>query len=164
MGILALVLALQDPGNVFNMGTTADRLVVLEAESGTPVNSAGETWTLVNAGTTPAAPTTPSSFVGTGAMVCLANNGGGNDNATGFVNGPRLDFRVLFRQAGTYYVWIRGRAYDDTAATPTQPPGNNDSCHVALDGVASAAGFRVSGYAATDWDWSRTREGGNITI
>ena len=161
MGILAIALTLQAAGQVFDMGTGADRLVVLEAESGTAVNSAADTWTLVNAGTTPAAPTTPSSFGGTGAMVCLANNGGGNDNATTFVNGPRLNFRVLFRQAGTYYVWVRGRGYD---TAPSDLIGENDSCHVGLNGVAAPAGFRLGGYNAVDWDWSRNREGGTASI
>jgi hypothetical protein len=161
MGILATALLLQAAGQVFDMGTTADRLVVLEAESGTAVNSATDTWTLVNAGTTPAAPVTTNSFVGTGAMVCLANDGGFNDSSTAFVNGPRLSFRCLFRQAGTYYIWVRGRGYD---TPPNDLIGENDSSHVGLNGVAAPSGYRVSGFNATQWQWSRTREGGNASV
>lgn len=165
MGFLTLVLTLQAMGQVFDQGTTADRLTVLEAESGTPTNVGTDAWQLVHATTTPPAPTTPQSFVGTGAMSCLPNNGGGNnDNATGFVNGSRLAFRCLFRAAGTYYVWVRGRAFDDSTATPAQAPGDNDSCHVGLNGVAAATGYQVTDFPATQWQWSRARNGGNASI
>lgn len=158
MGFLTLLLALQAAGQVFDMGTNADRLVVLEAESGTVFNANGKTWTVINATSVPPLPTANSSAVGT-AMACLPNDGtGGNDSATGFVNGPRLSFRCLFRQAGTYHVWVRGRAIDGSTATPVQAPGNNDSCHVGLNGVPAVEGYRVVSFPATDWDWSRSRD------
>jgi hypothetical protein len=161
---LALPLSLhaQSAGMVFDQPTTGDRLVVMEAENaGVNTAAAGDTWTIATLSTSPVAPT---GYQGASALVCTPNNGSGNDGATAYINGPRLSFRVLFRSTGTHFLWIRGRALDDTALTPTQPPGNNDSCHVALDGVAIATGYQVSGFVATEWRWSRTRNGGNISF
>jgi hypothetical protein len=161
IGIFALTLSLQSAGQVFNQQTGGDRLVVVEAESaGTVFNAQSKTWTLLSTATTPAAPT---GYQGSGAMACLPNSGTGNSNATGYVNGPRLDFRILFRVTGTHYVWIRGRAPDDTAATPSQPIGNNDSCHIALNGAPIATGFEMSGWD-TNWEWSRNRNGGSASF
>jgi hypothetical protein len=153
-----LALRAQAAGQVYNQPTTGDRLVVMEAENAQERVGNAETWTLATTATAPAAPAT---YGGGGAMVALPNDNSGNDSATTYVNGPRLGFKVAFRTTGTHYVWIRGRALDQTTATPSQPPGNNDSCHVALDGVATTTGYQISGFVATEWRW-RTLRNGNL--
>jgi len=57
---------------------------------------------------------------------------------TGFVaTSPRLDYRVIFRQTGRYYVWVRKYSTG----------GLNDSCHVGLSGAATATSDRIDAFA-----------------
>ena len=44
---------------------------------------------------------------------------------------PRLRYKVYFRQAGTYYLWVKGWG----------PDGNSDSIHYGLDGVSTSSGL-----------------------
>ena len=72
------------------------------------------------------------------------------------VDSPKLDVRVRFDQAGTYYVWVRGSAGGSTS---------DNSCHVGLDGreVASAAAVQFDDLDG--WTWSgTTKAGGRATI
>ena len=79
-------------------------------------------------------------------------------NNTGYTTAsPRLNFDVTFSQAGTYQVWVRGRAGGSVAA-------DSDSVHVGLDGVAVASADRISTFTAT-FGWSRsTLDSVNATL
>lgn len=159
MGILALVLALQAAGQVYNQPTGGDRVVCMEAESfASEVVAGGKDWTLLHATTVP---TADAGFLGTGAMAAMPNTGGpGNDSIAAYVNNSALHFRILFRATGTHYLWLRGRSRVDTG----QPEGNNDSCHIALNGTGIATGFQVQDFDELGWKWSRARNGGNISF
>jgi hypothetical protein len=108
----------------FRQDAGPDGLVVMEAENHDgSVTRNGRSWM-------PAA--APAGFSGVGIMRAAPN--AGVFHTTNFVTrSPRLDFRVDFRQAGTHYIWIRGRA-----ATSA-----DDSLHVGLDGAAVPTGDRV---------------------
>jgi hypothetical protein len=86
-------------------------------------------------------------------MRCDPNNGG-NVN-TGYTTGsPQLDFPIQFTTTGTYNVWLRG-----SAAT-----GDDDSCHVGLDGQGPASSDRISTFG-TSLGWTRaTMDGPVATI
>lgn len=78
----------------------------------------------------------------------------GPDNGTlvdaGYVTGaPRLDFRLDFPSAGTWYVWIRGHA-------KRRDESNSDSLHVGLDGAAQPSAERVTGFTSA-LGWTRQR-------
>lgn len=71
----------------------------------------------------------------------------GNDNAGDTTSGPRLDYRVDFESAGTYYIWVRTQS----------PSGNDDSVHAGLDGtLASDGGYGFAGGSGSSWGWSNT--------
>ncbi|HVK14751.1 MAG TPA: PA14 domain-containing protein, partial [Gemmataceae bacterium] len=83
-----------------------------------------------------------AGFGGTGAMRAGPNTGVVRDkNFT--TTSPRLDYRVAFEQAGTYQVWVRGRA-----ATAT-----DNSVHVGLDGAAVPTADRITGLPA-NYGWA----------
>lgn len=150
VGLLALALSLQSAGQVFNQQATGDRLVVVEAESaGANVTVGSDVWT---------PQTSVTGFRGSSAMVCLPNDGtGANPGA-----GSRLEFRILFRATGTHYLWLRGRARDDTALTPSQPVGNNDSVFVRFN---TGTVIQMDDFVATQWQWDRTNvAGGNVSF
>jgi alpha-tubulin suppressor-like RCC1 family protein len=64
----------------------------------------------------------------------------------------RADFPVLFSQAGTYRVWVRGLAGGSTV-------GTSDSVNVGLNGVVATTADRITGFPAT-WSWrSQTSDG-----
>ena len=120
-------------------------LTAFEAEQfETNVSMGGSSWVFA---------TSPTGFSGTGVMTSAPNAGVLRD--TGYVtNCPRLDFRVNFRRTGTHYVWVRGRG----------PSGNDDSCHVGLDGAAVSTADKVTGFT-TNWGWSRsTADGPSATL
>jgi hypothetical protein len=96
-------------------------------------------------------------------MQANPNTGTGVDTGAFVTGSPRLDFRVMVNATGTYYVWVRGRAPNVT--TPVnQPVGNNDSCHVGLDGAAVATADRITGWADA-WSWrNATMDNARATI
>jgi galactose oxidase len=100
----------------------------------------GKSWTTVFS----------NGFAGVRALQALPNTGAATD--TNYVTGaPRLDFRINFKHTGTHYVWVRG-----WGAT-----GNDDSCHVGLDGAAVASADRVSGFT-NGWTWTRATSDGPL--
>jgi glucose/arabinose dehydrogenase len=130
-------------GGAFQQDPGADGLLVMEAESfHGNVAQGGHTWDAV----------TPSGASGS-ARVANPNSGVNND--TGYTtNSPRLDYRVYFAKAGTHQVWVRGMGAG----------GSDDSCHVGLDGAATASSDRLSSFFTT-WTWSRdTMDGVAATI
>ena len=82
-----------------------------------------------------------------GGTYLVAEPRAGNDNADDTTSGPRLDYRVDFESAGTYYIWVRTQS----------PSGNDDSIHAGLDGtLASDGGIGVAGGSGSNWGWSNT--------
>ncbi|MGH8502488.1 MAG: chitobiase/beta-hexosaminidase C-terminal domain-containing protein [Gammaproteobacteria bacterium] len=57
---------------------------------------------------------------------------------------PRLDYQVEFANAGTHYIWVRGRG----------PGGGSNSVHAGLNGqeLASAAGISVPASSSYGWN------------
>jgi glucose/arabinose dehydrogenase len=119
--------------------------VVIEAEDADGSAAGGNRTWVHNAG--------KSGFAGTGAMRAEPNTGVTRD--TNFTaNSPRLDYRVTFEQAGTYYVWVRGRAASAT----------DNSVHVGLDGAAVATADRINGLPA-NYGWiNQTIDGPVATL
>ncbi|MCK5591826.1 MAG: hypothetical protein KAI72_07710, partial [Candidatus Pacebacteria bacterium] len=74
---------------------------------------------------------------------------------TGYVvDSPRLDYTVNFTQTGIHYVWVRGIGLS----------GNDDSCHVGLNGQAISTSDSISSFN-TSWEWSRsTMDGVQATL
>jgi hypothetical protein len=96
----------------------------------------------------------------TAAAINSADNGANRDtnfqtwNPT--VDSPKLDYRVNFKETGTFYVWVRGLGPDD---------GN--SVHVGIDGTPSTNAEKVQfgGSGTTSWMWVGTnRSGARATI
>ena len=85
----------------------------------------------------------PGGYSGSGAMMASPNNG--TNINTGYVtSSPRLDYRVYFSQAGTYYVWVRGMGATD----------KDDSVHVGIDNAAVDTSDKITGFGST-WTWSQ---------
>ncbi len=62
-----------------------------------------------------------------------------NSNFEG--SSPCLDYRVHFKQPGTYYVWVKGQA----AGTSER---SSDSLHIGLNGEGLSSADRISGFTA----------------
>jgi RHS repeat-associated protein/uncharacterized repeat protein (TIGR01451 family) len=132
-----------------NIYTESGGAVVMEAEKYTGLtagtgNAASQTWQLV---------TTPTGFIGTGAMQALPNSG----VSTGLnINGPALTYKINFQTTGAYYVYLRG--YGAT--------GNDDSVHVGLDGVpvTTGAGLGLTGFSSSGFTWRSQANGQPVVI
>jgi hypothetical protein len=74
-------------------------------------------------------------------MQALPNDGVGTDTGT---NGPRLDFKVDFHTAGTYYIFLH---------IPHHPSGQDDSVNVGLNGTLVNANL---GNTTGSWRWRTT--------
>jgi hypothetical protein len=72
--------------------------------------------------------TTWGGYTGTGYMRAMPNNGA-SINANYAATSPELRFSVNFDEAGTYYVWIRGRAQT----------GSDDTLHAGIDGTTPSS-------------------------
>ncbi|GDY22270.1 hypothetical protein LBMAG56_36170 [Verrucomicrobiota bacterium] len=66
-------------------------------------------------------------------------------------NSPQVDFQIDFKKTGTHYLWLRGIG----------PSGNDDSCHVGVDGTVAPTASNVIGFPAS-WTWARSRAGGGV--
>ena len=90
---------------------------------------------------------TDAAASGSQALRATPDNGAAVD--TGYTTGsPRLDFRVVFAQTGTYQVWLRGRAAGSTV-------GASDSVHAGLDGAAIASADRINSFTAS-FGWTKS--------
>jgi hypothetical protein len=121
-----------------------DSLVSIEAESFSAGYGAdGHDWSAVSI----------SGATGNRALQAMPNTNSNRD--VNFVaNSPRLDYVVNFAEAGTYHVWIRGRAASN----------KDDSLHVGLNGVAQARADRLYGFDDR-WGWSdETMDGNRATL
>ena len=128
------------PGLTFQQDTTGT--VVIEAEHFYDSSAAtdGHLWVPLSART---------GFSGEGYMAVLPDSGVNLGN-TGFVDtGARLDYRIVFENAGTHYIWLRGG----------DPVGNGsgDSVHAGINGQSPATATRIDGAptfnVATGWNW-----------
>ena len=89
-------------------------------------------------------------FTGVAGMQCT----GAGVIKTGYVTAaPGMGYRINFLVTGTHYVWLW--AYGAT--------GNDDSCHVGLDGEAVLTGEWMSGWNGV-YQWSNNRSGGRATL
>lgn len=134
---ILLALSAQAAGSAYQQSST-DGLVVMEAERcGANQPQGSHTWDAV---------TSPAGFVGGGAMKALPDAAVSYEAPQYVTQSPRLDFRVNFVKTGTHYVFVRGVA--DPAL-----PGQSDSVHAGLDGLALAACDRIAGFAVAGYDW-----------
>jgi glucose/arabinose dehydrogenase len=124
-------------------------LVSIEAEDFDERIARGDAWTPVTA---------PAGYSGSGALQALPNDGTiFADGTSDYVNGsPELRYRVNFKQAGTYVVWVRGHG----------PSGSDDSVHVGLDGASVASAERIDVVeGTTGYVWSnQTMAPGTATL
>jgi hypothetical protein len=119
----------QDPG--------PDGIVSMEAEhfDRNVKGPDGDVWVLVG-------PT--AGFTGTAGMQAPNGNGG---HSTGYAaNSERLDYEINFLKTGTYYVWVLAWGAS----------GNDDSCHVGLDGQETPGSSAMSGWNNV-YRWRNTR-------
>lgn len=115
--------------------------VVIEAEHFTTNTArANHNWALL------------SNTSASGGQVMRSDPNNGANVNTGYVTGsPQLDFPILFSTPGTYYVWLRGIG----------PTGDDDSCHVGLDGQGPASADRISSFG-TSLTWTRSTLDGPV--
>ncbi|RMH43301.1 MAG: hypothetical protein D6689_05470 [Deltaproteobacteria bacterium] len=138
--------ACEAPRSPVTQDSGPGNLIVLEAEV-FDANTAGVTDTWI-------VDTAEAGYSGSAAMYAQPNDG--DNYNTGYeTSSPRLDYQVDFVATGTHYVWIRGLAEQNP-----QNPGNNDSCHVGLDGVGVSTSDRITGFNSS-WTWSSTTMDGN---
>ena len=72
---------------------------------------------------------------------------------TGYVSAsPCLDYRVTFPEAGTYYVWVRGKAAGSAR-------NSSDSVHVGLNGRALSSSDRINGFGTSVGWTNKTMDG-----
>ena len=121
---------------------SSDGSVVVEAEHFTDrINRSGQTW--MERANQP-------GFTSTGFMVAEPNAPPIN---TGFTTtSPEISFRVFFQAAGTYHVWLRGLATNNS----------NDSVHVGLDGAAVSSADRMQLDTKSAFTWFKTTMDGPV--
>ncbi|MCG3149305.1 MAG: hypothetical protein PCFJNLEI_02765 [Verrucomicrobiae bacterium] len=124
-------------------------ILALEAEDYTTNLSprSAHEWALSNA---------VPQFSGTGYMEATPNSGA-NLNSTWVDTSPELQYEVVFSNAATYYVWIRGAATSDV----------NDSLHAGLGFTLPAATNSAANMTWQDryngcWVWTNRTTAGNI--
>lgn len=88
------------------------------------------------------------SYSGSGYLTALPNTG--TAIGTGFTAAsPELVYNIHFTTAGTYYVWIRGRAGSTS----------DDSVHAGIDGAGPQTSDNITGFK-TLWGWTRSTSDG----
>ncbi|WP_416399446.1 chitobiase/beta-hexosaminidase C-terminal domain-containing protein [Allohahella sp. A8] len=112
---------------VFDQGSAAGGLLVIEAEHFHDQSVAvyGHNWSAVSA-----------SAFGGGTALQAVPAGTGSYNSDYENVSARLDYRIRFTEAGTYYIWIRGQGSD----------GGSDSVHLGLNGMPVAAGKAITSF------------------
>ena len=71
--------------------------------------------------------------------------------------GPRMDYAVNFKSAGTYYISIR-------CGSPSKYPGNGDSVHIGLDGKAVTVGSRYGVGKGGAFGWRDRSSLGQVKV
>ncbi len=125
------------PGVFLESGGT----VVMEAENfHEHIARANHNWTPASNGSA------------SGGQLLVANPNTNTNINTGYVSGsPELRYEVNFQTTGTYYVWVRGIGQS----------GDDDSCHVGIDGTGPSSADRISSFA-TNLSWSRSTMDGPV--
>jgi len=141
----------QDPG-------TVEKFVAIEAENyDNRVSNVDDDW-ILNGG----APSGTTAASGGGWVWTDSDNSDSYtaDPALAHADASRLDYQVEFKEAGDYYVWIRGY---------TPKGAGDDSIYLGLDGVVptyvynhftdiqDAGGNGIGIGVATDWNWQQAR-------
>jgi PKD repeat protein len=99
--------------------------------------------------------TDTAGSVGTGFMRAEPDSGATTDDTNYPTTRPELRYRVQISTPGTYYVWLRGYATDDS----------NNSVHVGLNGQAVASADKISTSTFNSWTWIQsTRDGPVATV
>ncbi len=118
--------------------------VVIEAEHAhaAGAGSTGDSWESI---------TTLADSSGGEALLAGPNDG---DNMQDSIKGPRLDYKVTFKSAGVYYVWVRiwGSSNKD------------DSVHAGLDGVPASYGRYGITDSSKQWHWEQLAAGQRVTV
>jgi len=134
VGVLGLVIGVAN-AVPFQQDFGPDGIVSIEAENyDANVPQGGDTWELVG-------PT--GGFTGTAGMQALPNDDAGTRKTNYAARCPRLDYQINFVRTGTHYVWVRGYGAS----------GNDDSCHVGLDGREINTCDNMSGWT-NNYTWS----------
>ncbi|NNG00371.1 MAG: hypothetical protein HKM93_13375 [Desulfobacteraceae bacterium] len=125
----------------FNQGNDDQGFAVMETENYDTNKAAGaHKWTEVYV---------PSNISGNAAMSALPDIGARiNKNYT--ANSPSLNFKVKFVKTGRHYIWLRGLA-----------SGNDNSCHVGLDGSGIVTSQRMEFPISRNLVWTG-RVNGNV--
>jgi len=122
-------------------------LVVIEAEN----------FDVNNNGTDPdvfAFGNTLAGFSGTGYMATADLGGAHNDRTQALTQSPRLDYQVNFHTAGTYVVWMHGRAAD----------GDSDRAHVGINQFIPTTSDLIGSFNTGSWEWEDDDGSNTMTI
>ncbi|PYI85844.1 MAG: hypothetical protein DME26_10070, partial [Verrucomicrobia bacterium] len=83
-----------------------------------------------------------------------------NLGSAGYATSARLDFRIVFANAGLHYLWLRG---GDPRAD-----GAGDSVHAGINDVVSVAGTQITGaptFTTLAWNWvGANGAGARVTV
>ncbi len=98
---------------------------------------------------------TLAGFSGTGYMSTLSTDDGDDNNRTqALTQSPRLDYNVNFHTAGTYVVWMHGRA----------PNGSGNRGHVGINNVIPTTSDQIGTFNTGSWEWEDDDGSNTMTI
>jgi hypothetical protein len=119
--------------------------VVIEAENySSKISRSGHYWDFRNW-------TGKPGWYGWGAMQALPSSPHKNISTNYQTTSPELRYTVNFPIKGTYYVWVRGWAYNT---------GEN-SVHVGIDGQAPYSSANIDAPTGASWKWTNKRMDGH---
>ena len=119
-----------------NVFTFSDNTLLIEAEAYNTTRSRNDlSWRLEQH---------HRGFEGGGAMVVLPDRGLRIRNEFRR-DSPSLEYKIMFPETGTYYVWVRAWAQDN----------NNNSIHLGIDGDAIPTLRDIDIHEHREWTWSR---------
>lgn len=137
-----------NPAPEYPFQPDANGMVVIEAENKDAVSSGtnNHDWIVL------------SESTASGGSAYISSPDVGLNQNTGYVGvSPRLDYRVNFDRAGTFTVWVRGKAIAGKV-------GTSDSVHVGLNGSESSTSDKITGFG-DGYGWSKnTMDGVQATI
>ncbi|HEU0032353.1 MAG TPA: TIM-barrel domain-containing protein [Kofleriaceae bacterium] len=123
----------------FYQGLDRSALVVVDAEHHMQrTDAGGHAWQTT---------TVSEGYVADGAVIAQPND---RTTPSDLAHAPHLAYDVEFAEAGTHYVWIRGRSYNDP---------DRDTVTVGLDGAGTSA---VTFANADTFTWSNVDDAGTI--
>jgi YD repeat-containing protein len=121
--------------------------VVMEAENASAnVSRSGKSWV---------ARTDVSGFAGSGFLRAEPDTGATIDDTTYPTTQPEARYQVTVTTPGTYHVWVRMYANDDS----------NNSVHTGLNGQAVASADKLTSSTFNAWTWTQsTRDNAPATL